>query len=224
MIRPIPTRLFHITAIANLDAILQAGCLLSKTEVARQGLVYQNIAYQGAQGKRAMKAVPIAPGGTIHDYVPFYFAPRSPMLMAVNGGRVQGCNWRQDDIVHLETTVERVTSLNSLFVFYDRNATLDYSQPFNDVAHLDTAIAWDLLTEIPQMDGFCQYWQDKHDNPRYANRKERRQAEFLAHLSVPLTAFTRIGVNSAAKEAVVSAKIARFGGQLRVDVMPAWYF
>ncbi len=224
MTRPIPTRLFHITAIANLDAILQAGCLLSKTEVARKGLVYQNIAYQGAQGKRAMKAVPIAPGGTIHDYVPFYFAPRSPMLMAINSGRVQGCDWRQDDIVHLETTVEHVSSLNSPFVFYDRNATLDYSQPFNDVAHLDTAVAWDLLTEETRMDGFCKYWHNVHDKPRYADRMERRQAEFLVHQSVLLTTFTRVGVNSAAKQALVSAKIASFGGQLRVDVMPAWYF
>lgn len=146
------------------------------------------------------------------------------MLMAINGGRVQGCDWRQDDIVHFETTVERVTSLNSPFVFYDRNATLDYSQPFNDVAQLNAAIAWDLLTETPQMDGFCQYWHDKHDSPRYANRKERRQAEFLAHQSVPLGALTRIGVNSAAKQALVSAKIASFGGELLIDVMPAWYF
>ena len=226
MTRPIPTRLFHITAIANLQAILQAGCLLSKTEVARQGLVYQNIAYQGAQGKRALKTVAVAPGGTVHDYVPFYFAPRSPMLMAINSGRVQGCDWRQDDIVHLETTVERVAAHSSAFVFYDRNATLDYSQPYNDLAHLDSAVAWDLLTEMPNAseDGFCRYWHNKHHVPRYADRMERRQAEFLVHQSVPLHVFTRIGVANAAKQALVSSQIADFGGQLRVYVMPAWYF
>ena len=149
---------------------------------------------------------------------------RSPMLMAINSGRVQGCDWRQDDIVHLETTVERVAAHSSACVFYDRNATLDYSQPYNDLAHLDSAVAWDLLTEMPQMDGFCQYWQDKHDNPRYANRKERRQAEFLVHQSVPLSVFTRIGVANAAKQALVSSQIADFGGQLKAHVMPAWYF
>ena len=146
------------------------------------------------------------------------------MLLAINGGKVPGCDWRQDDIVHLETTVERVAAHSSDFVFYDRNATLDYSQPYNDLAHLDSAVAWDLLTEAPQIDGFCKYWNSSHGELRYADRMERRQAEFLVHQSVPLNVFTRIGVANTAKQALVSSQIVDFGGQLRVYVMPAWYF
>ncbi len=41
---PKPTRLFHITAIANLPAILAAGALLSKNAGAAVGIDYQNIA------------------------------------------------------------------------------------------------------------------------------------------------------------------------------------
>ena len=68
---PRPVRLFHITAIANLPAIFVAGALLSKNAGASAGINYQNIAHQGAQGARALRAVPNPPGGVVHDYVPF---------------------------------------------------------------------------------------------------------------------------------------------------------
>lgn len=85
---PEPVRLFHITAIDNLQAICAAGKLICKNKGAAQGSHYQNIAHAGAQGARADKSVPNPPGGNIHDFVPFYFAPRSPMLSAIHNGRV----------------------------------------------------------------------------------------------------------------------------------------
>jgi hypothetical protein len=175
---PNPVRLFHITAIPNLPGICAAGALFSKSSGNLLGIPYQNIAHAGAQGARSIRAVPNPPGGVVHDFVPFYFAPRSPMLSAIHAGKVAGCNWRQEDIVHLETTVERVTVGGKQFVFYDRNATLAFSQPYTNLAQLNM-VAWDLLTESPRLDGFCKYWQNKLDNPRYADRMERRQAEFL---------------------------------------------
>ena len=221
---PQPTRLFHITAMANLSAIFAAGALLSKNGGAAAGIDYQNIAHSGAQGARAARSVPNPPGGLVHDFVPFYFAPRSPMLLAINGGRVVGCPWHQGDIVHFETTVENVSALGRPFVFYDRNATLAFSTPFTDLAQLDTAVAWDLLTEAPQLDGFCKYWQSKAADPRYADRMERRQAEFLVKTSTPLSCMTRLGVVDAARQAQVQAILNQASVALTVDVMPSWYF
>jgi len=220
---PRPTRLFHITAIDNLPAILATNALLSKNGGAAAGIDYQNIAHAGAQGARAVRTVPEPPGGVVHDFVPFYFAPRSPMLYAINGGRVAGCTWRQEDIVHFETTVERVTALGRPFVFYDRNATLAFSTAFTELADLDSAVAWDLLTEPPQLDGYCKYW---HNNAaaRYADRMERRQAEFLVRDAVPLSCISRLGVFDAAREARVQAAIAASGVSLRVEITRAWYF
>jgi len=94
---PNPARLFHITPIANLAGICEARALLSQNLGTLVGIDYQNIAHQGAQGARSIKSVPNPPGGQVHDYVPFYFAPRSPMLLAIEGGRVAGCDWRQED-------------------------------------------------------------------------------------------------------------------------------
>lgn len=221
---PQPTRLFHITAIANLPAIVAAGALLSKNSGAAAGINYQNIAHAGAQGARAVRAVPDPPGGVVHDFVPFYFAPRSPMLYAINGGRVAGCTWRQADIVHFETTVALATTAGRAFVFYDRNATLAFSTAYTDLARLDAAVAWDLITEVPQLDGYCMYWHNRPADARYADRMERRQAEFLVRDNVPLHCMTRLGVIDAGRQAQVQAMLARAGVAMPVDVMPAWYF
>lgn len=220
---PNPVRIFHITAIANLQSICQGGALLSKNSGAAAGIAYQNIAYQGAQGARAGRAVPNPPGGMVHDYVPFYFAPRSPMLYTINRGNVSGCPWRQPDIVHFETTVDLATNGGRPFVFYDRNATLAFANPYTDLAQLNV-IAWDLITEAPTLDGYCMYWQNRMDQPRYADRMEKRQAELLVRDRVPLGQFTRVGVIDAQRRTQVRNIFNAAGVNLNVDVKPEWYF
>ena len=85
-----PVRLFHITAIANFPGIFAARALFSKSAGNLFGIAYQNIAHAGAQRARLIRTVPDPPGGVVHDFVPFYFAPRSPMLYALNGEKVVG--------------------------------------------------------------------------------------------------------------------------------------
>ena len=82
------------------------------------GLVLWPLSSSGVQGRRAVKTVPVAPKGTLHDYVPFYFAPRSPMLMTINSGNVAGCDYRQDDIVHLVSQAQTVRDGGHQFVFW----------------------------------------------------------------------------------------------------------
>lgn len=218
------TRLFHITAIENLPAIVAAGGLQAKNSAQMQGITYTNIAYQSIQGRRAVKLVSVGRGGLIHDYVPFYFAPRSPMLMALRGGQVAGYAGGQEGIVTLETTVSHAIAHDPRgFVFYDMNASLAYSTAYDDLAHLN-AIAWDLLTESPTLDGFCQYWQSRTESERYAKRKEKRQAEFLVHNKVPMSAITRIGVCNARALSQVQAALAGSALQSLACVRPTWYY
>jgi len=167
--------------------------------------------------------IPNPPGGMVHDYVPFYFAPRSPMLGAIDQGQVPGCQWGQGDIVHLETTVDRAIAGNAQFVFYDRNATLAFAQAYSDLARLD-AVAWELLTEEPRLDGFCKWWHNRHAVERYADRMERRQAEFLVRDRVALARFVRIGVMDGNRAANVRAILDAAGVNLPVEVKTDWYF
>ena len=140
------------------------------------------------------------------------------------GLNVPGCVWRQADIVHFETTVESVCGAGQPFVFYDRNATLAFSEACTDLARLDDVVAWDLLTEAPQLDGYCKFWQNKNVPDRYTDRMERRQAEFLVRDQVSMERMTRIGVIDAAKQTQVQSILGSAALRVRVDVMPNWYF
>ena len=221
---PNPIRLFHITAIDNLDVICQSGSLICKNDCASQGVNYQNIAHSGAQGSRAGTAVPNPPGGTIHDFVPFYFAPRSPMLSAIDNGQVSGCNYRQEDIIHFETTVPNVLERNQDIVFYDLNATLKWSTPYTDVRELPNKVAWDLITEQPRLDGYCKYFFSRPTVTEYVDRMEKRMAEFLVKQEVPLDCMTRIGVANEEKAELVRAVLLQNNVVLPVVVMEDWYF
>lgn len=221
---PKPVRLFHITAIDNLAAIFEQGALLCKQRSENEGRTYHNIAHAGAQGARANKAVIDPPGGHLHDYVPFYFAPRSPMLMAIHGGKVEGCDYEQGDIVHMELLAKTVHNNGGAYVFYDRNATKPYSQGFTDPKLLKDVVDWGLITEEPRLDGFCKFFQDRHEPPKYVDRMEKRQAEFLVKDFVPVTWFTRIGVADEAKAQQVRALVAAHGLNLPVEVKTDWYF
>ena len=223
MVIPNPVRLFHITAIANLQKICAAGALVSKNIGQLAGIDYQNIAHRGAQGARAARAAPNPPGGLIHDYVPFYFAPRSPMLSAIENGKVVDCQWRQSDIVHFETTIDRVAQGDKPFVFFDRNATLPYSEVYTSLDNLNE-VAWDLFFEQPQLDGYCKYFFDRPSMAKHADRMERRQAEFLVKDLVPLDRFLKIGVIDGDRAVEVRTILAAAGVNLPVEVKTDWYF
>lgn len=79
--------LYHITDFNNLESILQQDGLLANNLVREKAVEYENIAHTNIQGRRVNKTVPLPPYGNLHDYVPFYFAPRSPMLYAILKGR-----------------------------------------------------------------------------------------------------------------------------------------
>ena len=221
---PNPIRLFHITAIDNLESICQSGSLVCKNQCGKPGVNYQNIAHSGAQGARSLTQVPNPPGGTVHDYVPFYFAPRSPMLLAIHSGRVAGCSYRQEDILHFETTVPSVLQHSQEVVFFDLNATLRWSTAYTDVSEIPNRVAWDLICDSPRLDGYCKYFQNRPAVDAHVDRMEKRMAEFLVKTSIPLAAMTRIGVVNAEKAAVVSAILDQYNLAVAVDILPDWYF
>lgn len=218
-----PLRIFHICPICNLASIAKAKALYAKAKLARKGMTYGNIAYQGAQGKRAAKLVTKPPAGTIHDYVPFYFAPRSPMLFTINKGNVPDCPYRQQDIVHFMTTVEVIVENKLPFVFYDYNATLDIATCYSNLNDLGK-INWPLFYELPCLDGYCMFFKNDINKPKYMLRRETRQAEFLVHEKVPLKLMDRVGVYSEAKAEEVRQVFRKAGVDLEVEAKPEWYF
>src|SRR5579885_2830987 len=103
---PVPTPIYHITHLDNLPKVIAANCLCCCAIQDRRGMTHKSIAHNSIQDKRARTLVPCGPGGTLHDYVPFYFAPRSPMLYTIHRGNVPGYEDGQEPLVHLVTSAE----------------------------------------------------------------------------------------------------------------------
>jgi len=219
---PSPVLIFHITAIDNLAAIGTSHVLLSKNLLLAGQVPHASIAYEHIQERRRQTNVSVGPRGTLHDYVPFHFAPRSPMLRAINGGRVPDCPYRQEDIVHLVAHAEDVAVAAVPFVFSNLHAVLDFAEFFTELASLDR-IDWPLFFESPTQGGYCRYWNNRPE-PRHMRRKETRQAEFLVHDRFPTSLVREIVVYNAAAEARVRAVLQQVGWQVPVRVYPAWYY
>jgi hypothetical protein len=189
-----PPRVYHITKLPNLPGIALTGHLDAKNLLQQRSAAHASIAYENIQDRRARHPVPCYPGGVLHDYVPFYFAPRSPMLYTISRGNVPGCPEGQRPVVHLTVDVEAIVHVGLPYVFTDGHAVMAFSGFFTDLGDLDK-IDWTIM--------HSRYW---NDTPEYPDRKRRRQAEFLVHQSMPWELVTEIGViDNSVKDEVEAA-------------------
>lgn len=74
--------ILHFTHLDNVPSIVAAGALACDWQ-ARQGSMVAEVGDPSIKEARRRRAVPVPPGGTVGDYVPFYFAPRSPMMFRI---------------------------------------------------------------------------------------------------------------------------------------------
>lgn len=204
--------IYHITHLRNLAPILGCGSLWCDRERVGRGLESVGIAYQHIKDRRARKRVPVGRGGTLADYVPFYFAPRSPMLFAIHRGQVPGYDGGQSSVVHLVTSTEAVAAEPLLFVFTNGHADMAFSRFYDDLRDLEQ-VDWAIMGE--------RYW---NDTPEDGDRKRRRQAEFLVYMSLPWRLIEEIGVMS--RKAADEVATALEGAEHRppVVVRPEWYY
>ena len=220
---PDPPWVFHITAIPNLPRIAESGCLLSKSELIAVGREHDNIAYENIQDRRSRTPVPVPPGGVLHDYVPFHFAPRQPMLSAIHHGKVDGCNFAQADIVHLALRADLIVAAGLPYVLSTHHAVTALADFYNSLDHLDK-IDWNMFFDKPLVGRFSKYFFNPPDRPEYATRRESRQAEFLVHSRAPIAQVLGIGVINAEKCQEVKAVLAACGWEVPVVVRSSWYF
>lgn len=207
-----PTLIFHITHLNNLSSILQAGGLLATARLQQTKISYRDISYEQIQDRRAQKCVPCGAGGVLHDYVPFYFAPRSPMLYTIHRGNVAGCPEGQTSILHLVTTAEVIASANHSFAFTDGHAVVDYSEFYDSLTDLKE-VDWDIMQD--------RYWSDTDED---GDRKRRRQAEFLVHDFLPWQLIHEIGVINAQVQAQVQEILQAANVTTLVRIHRDWYY
>ncbi|MCA8831914.1 type II toxin-antitoxin system toxin DNA ADP-ribosyl transferase DarT [Hymenobacter pini] len=205
MLQPIPTRIYRITHLINLPDTLQHG-LFCRNHPAPPGGPYRNIGDADLTSRRGSKAVTVAPGGVLNDYVPFYLGPRSPMLYRISR------NAPQSDIVYLVSHVQRLQQLALPFVFTDGHAYEAFTSYYQDPAQL-AGLAWD--------DIYAEQWKPTEQNP---HRQRHKQAELLVHRAVPVNALLGIAVYDEHIRTQVEQIVQQAGLQLPVAVAKSWYY
>ncbi|WP_432207050.1 type II toxin-antitoxin system toxin DNA ADP-ribosyl transferase DarT [Cytobacillus oceanisediminis] len=164
------------------------------------------------QDRRAAYLVPIEPYGNLHDYVPFYFAPRSPMLYSITKGNVDGYADGQKPIIYLVSKPVIIKKKSLPFCFTDGHGIMAFTDYFNDLKDLDK-VDWDIMKAT--------YWMDtEQDN----DRRRRRMAEFLVYNFVPFECFIGIGVYNDDYKEKVELLLKEFSLDIPVKLKSNWYY
>jgi hypothetical protein len=211
---PVPTPIYRVIYVANLDTILRRGGMHGSNHVPNDGLPYRTIHNVDIQNERHVRRVRCGPGGTLHDYVPFYFGYLSPMLFQLKTNRVPGYTEGQEPLIYLVSTVEAAMSAGCAFVFSNGHGIAAYTDWFDDVAKLGE-VDWRMV--------YQRYWAD---NVNDMDRQRRKQAEFLVREFCPWTVIQEIGVANHAAKMRVEAILDSFGTSLRrpVNIQSVWYY
>lgn len=210
-----PTLVMHFTHVDHLATVIEQG-LLSDSAAHAAGVLTVEVGELGIKGNRREREFPLAPGGAVADYVPFYFASRSPMMYRIAQGGVESYQGGTARLIYLVSTLERLHELGHLAVLTDRNAALQYAEyrVFDPADPIDDDfIDWDLMGE--------RYWNNTPDEPQ---RKERRMAEALVPERVAWDAILTIVTQSEIVASEVRAILAEARSSIPVYVRSSWYF
>jgi hypothetical protein len=202
-------RIFRITHLDNVPWILEHGihCKSSST----QDPHFVQIGLPDLIEKRARRTVPIAPGGFLSDYVPFYFTPSSIMLYNIKTG--YGVTARpNEEIVVLVSSIHRLVELAIPFVFTDAHAYMFEADYYNDAVHLGK-IDWKLLQN-----------RDFRQDPDDPGKQGRYQAEALVHQHVPVEALLGIGCYNERSRTNLEAATRQYNRAVPIRTVTRWYF
>lgn len=203
--------LFRITHVGNLRWLLTHGLHCARAQLRDPAFI--EIGSSNLIAKRRDRRVPQHPCGTLSDYVPFYFTPRSPMLFNIKTGW-KGLQRRSNaDIAILVTAVSHLKRLEVPILFTDRHAYAATARFSNSPDGLSSMVDWAILQN-----------RDFRNTDEYPDKMDRYQAEALVYRHVPVTALRGIGCVSASVQTRIEALVAEMGLSLRVVVRPGWYF
>lgn len=203
----------HFTHVRNLPGILAAGCLRADSQVDRRSGLVMEAADLEIKASRRVIPVSLPPFGCVADYVPFYFAPRSPMLFKLARGGVPTYTQGQEPLIYLVSTVRAIADAGLRWLFSDGNCAAAVTQVFDDLQLLGSVVDWQVMR--------ARMWNNTAEDP---DRMRRRMAEFLVHDRVPVSCLAGIAVQTQGMKGQVEGLLAAGGCELPVHIRPDWYF
>ncbi len=210
MISQEKAHIFRITHINNVSWVFSRGIHCRNMGVHDPN--FHEIGNPDLIDKRTRRQVPIPPGGTLSDYVPFYFTHYSPMLYNIKTGYGGMSKTPMEEIVIFVSSLHRIAAAGLHFVFTDQHAYPVSARYFSDLNDL-SVIDWGILAA-----------RDFQRNPDDPGKVERYMAEALVFQHVPLSALMGMVCYSSAAENKVLAIQAESEVKLNTAVRPNWYF
>ncbi len=211
LINPEKALIFRTVHVANLPWILAHGGLPCRNS-AEQDPSYVNIGSAELITKRSRRTVPIPPGGTLSDFVPFYFTPYSMMLYNIKTGHGGIPQRENEDLVFCVSSIPHLHQLGLPFVFTNQHAyalDTEFYQGIEDLKRVD----WPLLQS-----------RDFRTDVADPGKQLRYQAEALVHRRVPLEALLGLGCNGSVVKGRLESLVEKEGAKMNVKSVPDWYF
>ena len=202
--------IFRITHIQNIPWILANGLHCKNSD--QRDPNFETIGNLDLISKRNSRMVPIQPGGTLSDYIPFYFTPLSPMMYNIHTGWGGIRKVPNPDIVIMVSSLHNLNNLAVKYVYTDRHA------------YLKTARFFSSLADINQLDWPRLKQRDFKYDPDNPEKLERYQAEALVHRFLPVGNLTRIACYSGKEKKNIDKEMNQFEVDLPVEASPRWYF
>jgi hypothetical protein len=199
--------IFRITHRDNVPWILEHGlhCRNAGTTDAH----FVSIGNPELISKRHYRTVPCAPGGTLSDYVPFYFTPFSPMMYNIKTGwgGIRKCN--NEEIAIIVSSLRKIAGASTKFLFTDRHAYLEAAEFYSDLAYLNE-IDWPILCD-----------RDFKRDPEDPDKVERYQAEALIHRHLPVESLLGVACYD---DSTTNSLKSRNGASVKIVTQRGWYF
>lgn len=214
---PVPDRpkIYHITHVDNLAAIVRDGVLLCDATMFARGGPNVTIGMSKIKSRRIEEILVLGhPGATVGDYVPFYFCPRSVMLYLIHKANAPDLSYRDGQrlIIHLQADLHEVVAWarkeNRHWAFSLSNAGAYSVQILDSLDQLDQ-VNWTAVAE---------------KDFRSPDIMEGKQAEFLLHGSFPWELVRRVGVYSTEIKRRAEGSLTVSTHRPPIEILRDWYY
>ncbi|MBC6437037.1 MAG: DUF4433 domain-containing protein [Rhodobacteraceae bacterium] len=205
--------IFRVTHIDNVPWILGNGLHCQNSCTLDHDFV--QIGNPDLIKKRRERKLPVPTGGTLADYIPFYFTPFPVMMYNIKTGHGSTRHVSNAQIVIMVSSLRTLVQNGLPIVFTDRHAYLQTARFFtapDDPGKIDR--------EILQRRDFR-----RDDND--PGKMERYQAEALVYRHLPVGQLQGIVCHSKTEQGTLEQQQQQrgeAGHQPRIVAWPGWYF
>ena len=201
---PTTIRLYRIVHFQNVEYILKNGMYTRQSPHFDPN--YVNIGDNTLISERHDYPVRIQDYGSLGDYVPFYFAGRSPMLLNIKTGFRGIAQRPQHEIIYFVCKLDDVLDNCKKWFFTDGHAKNSISDFFIDLEDL-IKIDWDVVK--------LRIWKQTEEDH---DRMRRKQAEFLIKDHVPVVCIEKILVMDDTKKQLIEDILEKLNISITVTI------